>query len=216
MDVAFTVQVTSWRAKSSITQYFGLQVCASLCSKSHGILEWQFQGTAPSVAFEAWMDKSNAKVPPKTTFSNHTFHNSHPPPLPRFTANSSHPEHWCLTGKLDRSKSDYFRLLLQLPAKIKVAAFYCFMIHLQQVIIWSSHIKGVIWLLSSSDTELISSCPISASNSSTLLSSLMLLKHTKNYEVLQPPWEGSCTKDHRKSCFLNSRRTTAVFWKQEF
>lgn len=105
------------------------------------------------------------------------------------------------------------RLLLQFPAKIKAAAFYYFMIHLWQVIIWSAHIKGVIRSVIPSDTELISNCPISASRSFSLKKLPLswrpptaLFSHLwcywkqdiKNHEVLQPPREGLCTKGHPK------------------
>lgn len=95
-------------------------------------------------------------------FSKHAFHNSNTPLLQRFKANSSHPEHWCLTGKLtERSKSDYFYNFLQ--TKIKVAACYYFMIYLRQEIIWSTRIKDMISLIISSYMAIISSCPFSAS-----------------------------------------------------
>lgn len=57
MDVAFTHSSGHlMKNQEPYLQYFGLQVCVSLCSKLHGILQQQFQGTASSVASEAWMD----------------------------------------------------------------------------------------------------------------------------------------------------------------
>lgn len=153
------------------------------------------------------------------TFFNLTLPNSHPSPLPRFKANSSHSEHWCLTGELGQSQ-----ITFTTSCKDKSSAFYCFMIHLQQVMIWSSHIKDMIWSVIPSDTELISSCPISASRSfslkklpwswrppTALFSHLWCYSNQsiKNCEALQPPWEGSCTKDHPKPCFLQSRRSNS-------
>lgn len=165
-------------------------------------------------------------------FSNPTFHKSNVPLLQTFKANSSHPEHWCLTGKLTEEVK--VRLLLQFPEKIKVAACYYFMIYLREVIIWSIHIKDMISLIIPSDMEIISSCPISASTSfslkkwplpemqsspynSALLSSDAFqsniskkLKRHNHYTKVY------VLKTIQNCVFSKARGATAVFWKQEF
>lgn len=166
-------------------------------------------------------------------FSNPTFHKSNVPLLETFKANSSHPEHWCLTGKLTEEVK--VRLLLQFPAKIKVAACYYFMIYLREVIIWSIHIKDMISLIIPSDMEIISSCPISASTSFSLkkwpLSEMHILSLQQCSSLISDAFQSNIskklkrhnhyTKDYAlktiQNCvFSKAGGATAVFWKQEF
>lgn len=92
------------------------------------------------------------------TFSNHTFHNSNTPLLQRFKANSSHPEHWYLTGKLTQEVK--VRLLAPFPAGKDKSCCLILFYDLPQTGDNLEYMQRHDLIVIPSDTEIVNSCPI--------------------------------------------------------
>lgn len=99
-------------------------------------------------------------------FSNHTFHNSNTALLQRFKANSSHPEHWCLTGKLIQEVK--VRLLAPFPAGKGKSCCLLLFYDLPQTGDNSEYMQRHDLTVIPSDMEIINSCPIIPSSSLSL------------------------------------------------
>jgi len=152
-------------------------------------------------------------------FSNHTFRNSNIPLLQRFQANSSHPEHWCLTGKVTEEVK--VRLLLQFPADRHCCLLLFYDLpqtgdNLEYTHQW--HNLTVI----PSGMEIINSWPISAplslslkkgplpetdtlSDNSAFLPSLMLFK-----PIREKRWKNATTTTQRTMYWRPSRITLSL------